>query len=239
MERTLLRERVLFDLVREDAQMVGLVQLLLRETGIALLLGLIAYVLAGQGAVMGAVGFILSLATAGVYAMGHALVGRLLSRPGRSTAGPSPAAPHVHRPGWVSLVLTALAGLLLGWLLLVPLLGGESSAVRTLIAALVAIYVGLRLLSELLWPVIPVRRPVIKDQIVAQAERLLARGARPYATRPDGSLEEEAVSFLVEPEEAEPLRAALADLLAPHPVVVSLGDGELVIRPAPGPGEPA
>lgn len=204
--------------------MVGLVQLLLRETGIALLMGLITYVLAGQGFTFGAVGFILSLASAGIYAMGYALAARLPFGKGRP---------------WVQQVLTAVAGLLLGWLLLVPLLGGSSEVLRNLVVRLVALYVGLRILSELVWPAVPVRRPVIKDQVVAKAERLLARTARPYATRPDGSLDEEAVSFLVEPAEAEPCRSALAEALAPFPVVVRLEGAELVIRPALAPDETA
>lgn len=205
--------------------MVGLVQLLLRETGIAVLVGIVTYVLAGQGFIFGAVGLILSLAAAGIYAMGHAVTGRLPFLQGR--------------PAILQRLLTALSGLLLGWLLLVPLLGGSSGAIRTLIAELVALYVGLRFLSELVWPVVPVRRPVIKDQVVAQAERLLARTARPYATRPDGSLDEEAVSFQVAPAEAEAFQRALVDSLAPYPVVVRLEGAELVIRPAPTPAETA
>lgn len=205
--------------------MVGLVQLLLRETGIAVLVGLITYILAGQGFTFGAVGVILSLAAAGVYAMGHALTGRLPFLQGR--------------PALLQRVLTAVAGLLLGWLLLVPLLGGTSEALRTLVVRLVALYVGLRFLSELVWPVVPVRRPVIKDQVVATAQRLLARTARPYATKPDGSLDEEAVSFLVEPAEAEACRAALVEALARFPVVVNLAGAELVIRPALAPDETA
>ncbi|HLO01798.1 MAG TPA: hypothetical protein VK191_01660 [Symbiobacteriaceae bacterium] len=205
--------------------MVGIIQLLVRETGIALFVGLFAYVLTGQGFVFGAIGFILSLATAGVYAMGHALTGRLPLLKGR--------------PALLQQALTALSGLLLGWLLLVPLLGGSSSGIRALVARLVALYVGARFLSELIWPVVPVRRPVIKDQLVVQAERLLARSARPYATRTDGSLDEEAVSFVVEPEEADSRRAALADLLASQPVEVSVEGAELVIRPARPRGETA
>lgn len=201
--------------------MVGLIQLLLRETGIAVLIGLITYVRAGQGFAFAAIGFILSLAAAGVYAMGHALTARL------------PLRPLLKR------LLSALSGLLLGWLLLVPLLGGSSDAIRTLVVQLVALYVVLRFVSELAWPVVPVRRPVIKDQVVALAERLLARGARPYATRPDGSLDEEAVSFPVEPAEAEACRGALAEALSPFPVAVRLEGPELVIRPAPAPGETA
>lgn len=200
--------------------MVGLVQLLLRETGIAVLVGLIAYVLAGHGFIFGAIGIILSLATAGVYAMGHALTGRLRFVQGR---------PRGRQ------LLTALSGLLLGWLLLVPLLGGAQGAVRTLIGQLVASYVVLRLVSEWVWPVVPVRRPVIKDQVVALAERLLARTARPFATRPDGSLDEEAVSFRIEPTEADSCRSALTAALTDHPVIVRLEGAELVIRPAPAP----
>lgn len=205
--------------------MVGLIQLLLRETGLAVVMGLIAYVLVGHGFLFGAIGFILSLATAGVYAMGHALTGRLPFLKGR--------------PAVVRQILTALSGLLLGWLILVPLLGGSGGAVRTLVIQLVAVYTGLRLISELLWPVVPVRRPVIKDQVVAASERLLARPARPYATRPDGSLDEEAVSFLVEPVEAEECQRRLEEELTPFPVVVRLEGAELVIRPAPTPGETA
>lgn len=199
--------------------MFGLVQLLLRESAIALLLGGAALLLTGRTPVFMAIGFILSLVTAGVYASGHAIVGRLRFIPS-----------GLHRAA------TALCALLLGWLLLVPLLGGAGPTVRSLIGQLVTLYVGLRFLSELLWPVVPVRRTLIKDHVVAQAERLLRRPARPYATRPDGSLDEEAVSFPVEAAEAESSRGALAEALSPHPVIISLEGEQLVIRPAPAPG---
>jgi hypothetical protein len=205
--------------------MVGLVQLLIRETLLALVLGVAAVLLTGSGPVFGAIGFILSLATAGVYALGQTLSRRIPFVSSRSNRGQQ--------------ILGALAGLLLGWLILVPLLGGGTGAAQSLVIKLIGLYSLLRFASELVWPVVPLRRPVIRDQVVAQAERVLGRGARPYATRPDGTLDEEAVSFLVTPEEAERGREELSAALAEHRVEVSLEGGELVIRPAPAPAETA
>jgi hypothetical protein len=60
--------------------MVGLLQLLLRETGLAVLLGLLAVSFGGgSGSIYFAMGFILSLAFAGVYAMGQSMLRRIPS----------------------------------------------------------------------------------------------------------------------------------------------------------------
>jgi hypothetical protein len=128
--------------------------------------------------------------------------------------------------------------------LLIPLLAGDQLRAVYLMTAIGQFYIAMRLLSEALWLPLPLRRPPVRDAVVGQAERLLQRRARPYASRPDGSLDERAVSFLVPPAESEELFRTLVAALAEHPVRVEIGhrvaEGvELVIRPAPAPAETA
>ncbi|MFZ5827945.1 MAG: hypothetical protein ACOY94_26875 [Bacillota bacterium] len=79
-------------------------------------------------------------------------------------------------------------------------------------------------------------RPV-PDRIVGLVEGTTRRSARPFATRPDGSLDESAVSILCRPEDLPGVAARLREALGELPFTVQPGlevEGkvELVIRPA-------
>lgn len=79
-------------------------------------------------------------------------------------------------------------------------------------------------------------RPV-PDRIVGLVEGTTRRSARPFATRPDGSLDESAISILCLPEELPSISARLQEALGELPFTVQPGLGaegkvELVIRPA-------
>lgn len=84
-----------------------------------------------------------------------------------------------------------------------------------------------------------VHRPV-PDRVVGLVESLSRRSARPYFTLPDGSLDEQGLSVLCAPGEAEELAGRLRAALEGQPFSVEAGqvvEGkvELVVRPAQTP----
>ena len=127
--------------------------------------------------------------------------------------------------------------------LLVPLLGGGEFAV-SLALSTGALYLGLRGLVRLYWPSSVeargadeslVHRPV-PDRVVGLLEGTGRRRARPFATRPDGTLDEGAVSVVCQPDQAADVERQIAQILADKPFDVSLGQAvaggvEVVVRP--------
>jgi hypothetical protein len=82
-----------------------------------------------------------------------------------------------------------------------------------------------------------VHRPV-PDRIVGLVEGVTRRNARPYATRPDGTCDEDAISLLCLPEDLPGVTAKLKEALRGEPFLVEAGveaEGkvEVVVRPAP------
>lgn len=82
-----------------------------------------------------------------------------------------------------------------------------------------------------------IHRPV-PDRIVGLVEGTTRRPARPFATRPDGSRDEGAISLLCRPEDLPGVTAKVEEALQGTPFVVQTGmetEGrvEIVIRPAP------
>jgi len=183
------------------------------------------------------------------------------------------ASPAVAVPALVGLLLTGVAGLvppkaggpgaealwglyayslsMLGvrWLL-VPMLGGGEFAVALALGT-GAFYMGLRSLARLFWPSAveakrsaePVVHRPVPDRVVGLFEGTTQRRARPFATRPDGSLDENAVSVLCSPEQVAGVERQMADLLADKPFTVSVGQAvegrvEVVVRPRVQPTAP-
>lgn len=84
-----------------------------------------------------------------------------------------------------------------------------------------------------------VHRPV-PDRIVGLVEGQSRHRARPFATRPDGSLDESVISILCRPEDVEPLSQKLRQALEGQPFTVTTGATvggkvELVVGPEPAP----
>lgn len=83
----------------------------------------------------------------------------------------------------------------------------------------------------------PLMRRAVPDRIVGLVEGTSRRKARPFATRPDGALDESAISILCRPEDLPGVTAKLRQVLDGAPFTVESGleaEGqvELVIRPA-------
>lgn len=81
-----------------------------------------------------------------------------------------------------------------------------------------------------------VKRPVVPDAIVGLLEGTLHKRARPYATLPDGTLDDGAVSVLCKPNEVEGAAAKMQEALEDKPFAVEPGATvhgwvELVVRP--------
>lgn len=80
-------------------------------------------------------------------------------------------------------------------------------------------------------------RPV-PDRIVGLVEGVTRRNARPYATRPDGSTDDQAISLLCKPEDLPGVMAKVKEALGNEPFLVETGievggKVEIVVRPAP------
>ncbi len=211
------------------------------------------------------IGFLMALAFVALYALANLAARRLpepallivgLLALGLIQIGPGGAG------AWVSLaagILLALLGRALGrgagaslyayavpllavrWLL-VPL-AGSGEAVLSLAMQCGTIYFFARGLVRLAFPTAAegdpsaaplVRRPV-PDRVAALVEAASRRRALPYATREDGSRDEEAISIRCSPAEAAQLADRLRAALEDHPAEVMPGvrvgdEVELVIR---------
>ncbi|BAD41876.1 hypothetical protein [Symbiobacterium thermophilum] len=130
---------------------------------------------------------------------------------------------------------------------LVPL-AGSGEPVRALAVQSAAFYLFLRGLVRLAFPTSAegnpsagplVHRPV-PDRVVGLVEATARRRALPYATREDGSRDEEAVAVRCPRAKAAELAERLRAVLEGHPVTVTQGvqagdEVELVIRVVPPP----
>lgn len=117
--------------------------------------------------------------------------------------------------------------------LLAPLLGPFRAAQLVVVQCGVFYYFG-RGLVRLILPTSAegnpeagplIHRPV-PDRVVGLVEGISRRRARPYATREDGSRDENAISVLCRAPEAPALVDRLQAALAGHPVTVALGPQE-------------
>lgn len=106
-----------------------------------------------------------------------------------------------------------------------------------------ALYLAVRVVLRLLMPLpgegdpaAPLVRRTVPDGIAALVERAAKRRAQPWATLPDGKTDEQVLSILVHPEEAEQVRTRVEAALEGRPFTVARGDQvaeqvELVVRP--------
>ncbi len=88
--------------------------------------------------------------------------------------------------------------------------------------------------NEQAGPLVPRSVP---DRIVGLVEATTRRSARPFATRPDGSLDQQAISITCRPEDLSGVSQRLREALGDQPFLVEKGveekgKVELVIRPA-------
>lgn len=128
--------------------------------------------------------------------------------------------------------------------LLVPLV--KVNLIATLIAVQAgALYLLLRGLVRIFLPTSaegnaeasPLMHRPVPDRVVGLVEGTTRRPARPWATRPDGSRDEEAISLLCRPEDLPGVTARVVEALKGQPFTVAPGEEvegkiELVIRPA-------
>lgn len=128
---------------------------------------------------------------------------------------------------------------------LVPL-AGSGEPVRALAVQSGAFYLFLRGLLRLAFPTSaegdpsagPLVRRAVPDRVAGLVEAVSRRRALPYATREDGSRDEEAIAVRCSPAEAAELAERLRAVLEGHPVTVTQGvqvggEVELVVRMAP------
>jgi len=137
---------------------------------------------------------------------------------------------------------------------LVPMLGGGAAPALVVMAA-GGFYTALRATSGILWPIgraegqehaLPLVPKSLPDRVVGVLEGTTGLSARPFATRRDGTLDEQAISVVAPASRARSMaaavQAALTAAMPQAPLRVELGletaDGtEIVVRRAEAPAD--